>query len=140
MSATEDSITDLMAEYLRDNGIDARSQISISGPSTRSQPDLQISNGGTFVGESKWEDNKWKGFGEARDYSQLTGIKGAFLISYPNELKKEGAQSRLGADKTESILGGHKYDVAFLRRGEETDMDTLSLEEIPVWINSNTQL
>lgn len=138
MSATEDSITDLMAEYLRDNGIDARTQISISGPSTRSQPDLQISNGGrTFVGESKWEDNKWKGFGEARDYSQLTGVEGAFLISYPNELKSEGAQSRLGENKTKSILGGHKYEVAFLRRGEETDMDTLSLEEIPVWINSN---
>ena len=137
MSATEDSITDLMAEYLRDNGIDARTQISISGPSTRSQPDLQISNGGTFVGESKWEDNKWKGFGEARDYSQLTGVEGAFLISYPNELKSEGAQSRLGENQTESILGSHKYEVAFLRRGEETDMDTLSLEEIPVWINSN---
>lgn len=137
MAATEDSITDLMAEYLRDNGIDARTQISISGPSSRSQPDLQISNGGTFVGESKWEDNKWKGFGEARDYSQLTGVKGAFLISYPNVLKKKGAQSRLGADITESILGDHKYEVAFLRRGEETDMDTLSLEEIPNWINSN---
>lgn len=94
MSATEDSITDLMSEYLRDNGIDARTQISISGPSTRSQPDLQISNGGTFVGESKWEDNKWKGFGEARDYSQLTGVEGAFLISYPNELKSEKCATR----------------------------------------------
>lgn len=138
MSATEDGVTDLMASYLRDQGLDVLTQISHSTPGTRSQPDFQIENGGTYLGEAKWEDNKWAGFGEARDYGQLTGISGAFLITYPNELKKEASQSRLGNDVTK-ILSDHKYTCAFLRRDEPTDMATLPLEEIPGWIQSNIQ-
>lgn len=58
MSATEDGVTGLMAEYLRNNGVSAVTQISISTPGTRDQPDFQIENGGDFhwrseVGEQK---------------------------------------------------------------------------------------
>jgi hypothetical protein len=118
MSATEDSISDLMADYLRNNGIKTRTQISITSPGTRDQPDFQIDNGGTFVGEAKWEDKKWEGFGEARDYGQLPGINGSFLITYPNELRSEGSQARIGNNVAESVLGGHTFSCAFLRRDD----------------------
>lgn len=137
MSATEDSISDLMADYLRNNGIKTRTQISITSPGTRDQPDFQINNGGTFIGEAKWEDKKWEGFGEARDYGQLPGINGSFLITYPDELRSEGSQARIGNNVAESVLGGHTFSCAFLRRDEPTDMVQLRLEKIPEWIESN---
>ncbi|UBF19622.1 type IIG restriction modification enzyme [Halorubrum tailed virus 10] len=137
MSATEDGITDLMADYLRDNGVNAATQVSISTPGTRSQPDFQIKvNGMTFVGEAKWENKKWEGFGEARDYGQLTGVEGTFLICYPEKLKQDGGQARL-TDTAESVLSGHKFSCAFLRRDSPTDIVSLSLDEIPRWLDSH---
>lgn len=138
MSATEDGISDLMADYLRSSGISAVTQVSISTPGTRSQPDFQITNGGTFVGEAKWESKKWEGFGEARDYGQLTGVEGSFLIVYPEALRDEGGQARL-QDTPESVLSGHTYSCAFLRRDEPTDIVRLELENIPSWLESNIQ-
>jgi hypothetical protein len=138
MSATEDGISDLMAAYLRDHDVPAVTQVSISTPGTRSQPDFQISDGARFVGEAKWEDKKWQGFGEARDYGQLTGVEGSFLIIYPEELKESGGQARL-QDTAESVLGGHTYSCAFLRRDEPTDMVSLKLDEIPDWLRSNIE-
>ncbi|SDJ86663.1 hypothetical protein SAMN05216226_110155 [Halovenus aranensis] len=137
MSATEDGITDLMADYLRDSGINTRTQISISTPGTRNQPDYQIDNGGTYVGEAKWGSKKWQGFAEARDYGNLTGVNGSFLITYPEELKDEGAQSRLTGDVAESVLSGHEFSCAFMREDEDTDIETLEIHEIPEWIQSN---
>lgn len=137
MSVTEDTITDLIAGYLRDNEIQALTQISDSYPTGRSQPDWEIKNGGLFWGEAKWEGNKWEGFGEARDYGQLPGASGSFLISYPDKLKNQGVQRGLTGDLEESSLGEHKYECAFLRRDESTDMQTLSLSEIPSWIQDN---
>jgi hypothetical protein len=138
MSATEDGISDLMASYLRDKGISTATQVSISTPGTRSQPDFQVKNGGNFVGEAKWESNKWEGFGEARDYGQLTGIEGSFLIVYPDELRQSGGQTRL-QETAESVLSGYEYSCAFLRRDEPTDMVSLELGEIPKWLKSNIE-
>jgi hypothetical protein len=138
MAATEESISDLMAEFLRGKGIETRREISVPTPGTRAQPDFRLENGGTYLGEAKWEDSKWEGFGQARDYGQIAGMNGSFLIVYPKELKQEGAQSRLGGGP-ESILEGHSYSCAFLRRDEPTDIVQLELEEIPQWISANIE-
>lgn len=71
MSATEDGISGMLAEYFRSEGVSAVEQISISTPGTRDQPDFQIENGGTFVGEANWELDKREGFGEAHEYGNL---------------------------------------------------------------------
>lgn len=139
MSVTEDGVTDLMADYFRQNGISTNTQVSITSPgSPRSQVDFQVDNGGKFVGEAKWEDKKWEGFGEARDYGQIPGVNGSFLITYPTELRK-GIQTTLtdDFDDVEATLSGYEYSCAFLRRDEPTDLVTLSLEEIPEWIESH---
>lgn len=137
MTVTEDTITDLIAGYLREQGVEALTQISDTYPSGRNQPDWEIKNSGLYWGEAKWERNKWEGFGEARDYGQLPGANGAFLISYPDELKKKGMQRGLTGNLEESSLGQYEFDCAFLRRDERTDMNTLTLEEIPGWIKDN---
>lgn len=137
MSVTEDGVTDLVADYLRANGVETRTQISISTPGTRDQPDFQVNNGGTYVGEAKWEDKKWEGFAEARDYGNLPNVNGSFLITYPEALRNEGAQARLTDNVAESVLTGHEFTCAFLRRDEETDISTLTIDEIPRWIQSH---
>lgn len=103
------------------------------------QPDFEVKKEGRFVGEAKWESEKWAGFGEARDYGQITGVNGSFLIVYPDSLRKETRQTTLAENfsDVESKLSGHEYSCAFLRRDEPTDLVTLDLEEIPEWIDSH---
>lgn len=140
MSVTEDGITDLLADYLRDHDIELRTQVSIATPGSRSQPDMQIRSGGRYLGEAKWESNKWKGFAEARDYGNITGVNGTFLITYPEALRDEAAQSRITDENVaESVLSGHEFTCAFLRDGEDTDIETLEIHNIPGWIRENIE-
>ena len=137
MAVTEDTITDLIASYLRDNGVNAVTQISETGPSGRDQPDLKIENGGLFYGEAKWESNKWEGFAEARDYGQeIPGTEGTFLIAYPDDIKSKGIQQSLGQNIADS-LGRYDFSVAFLRRDSPTDIKKVPLKELSDWIQNN---
>lgn len=138
MSVTEDTITDLIAGYLRKHGINAATQISTTTSGRRNQPDLEVQNGGLFYGEAKWESKKWEGFGEARDYGEeIAGTEGTFLIAYPDEIRTKGIQTSFQGDLAESSLGDYEYSVAFLRRDEPTDMQRVTLQELPEWIESN---
>lgn len=140
MSVTEDTITDLMAGYLRNNGVNAVTQVSNTASEQRNQPDLEVQNGGLFYGEAKWESNKWEGFGEARDYGkEIPGTEGTFLITYPDEIRNQGIQTSFQGDLVESSLGEYEYSVAFLRRNQPTDMQKVSLTELPEWIKGNVK-
>lgn len=133
---TEDSVTDLMAEYLRSKGFNATTQISITLPS-RGKPDIQITDGGIFLGEAEWESSKWKGIAQAHDYGQAPEASGSFMISYPEKLKREITQARLGEVQAEAVLSGYKYTITFHRKGERTNIYTGPLEGIPDWIKNN---
>jgi len=139
MSVTEDTLTDLIAGYLRNNGVNAVTQTSnTSSSGTRNQPDLKVENGGVFYGEAKWESNKWQGFAEARDYGEeIPGTEGTFLIAYPDEISDTSVQTGIGGDLVDSSLGRHEFSVAFLRRDEPTDIKKITLSELPSWIQSN---
>jgi type I restriction-modification system DNA methylase subunit len=138
MSVTEDTVTNLIAGYLQDNGINALTQTSITASGKRNQPDLEVKNGGLFYGEAKWESKKWEGFGEARDYGEeIPGTEGTFLIAYPDEIRNEGIQTSFQGDVAESSLGDYEYSVAFLRRDQPTDMQSVTLDELPRWIQDN---
>lgn len=142
MSVVEDSVTNWMADYLNSNDVTTDTQVSVQSHGARSQPDFDI-DGGRFYGEAKWEDKKWEGFGQARDYGQLDGAEGSFLIIYPKALKtkeRDTRQSKLDEyEYAESMLSGHTYSCAFLRRDQPTDMARLELDEIPGWITSNVE-
>lgn len=138
MSVTEDTVTDLVAGFLRDKGVNAVTQTSNTASGKRNQPDLEVSNGGMFYGEAKWESKKWEGFGEARDYGEeIPGTEGTFLITYPDEIRSKGIQTSFQGDVAESSLGDYEYSVAFLRRDRPTDMQKVTLEELPDWIQRN---
>jgi type I restriction-modification system DNA methylase subunit len=138
MSVTEDTVTNLISSYLQSQGISVRSQMTEKTSTGWVKPDFRIENGGVFFGEAKWESKAWKGFGEARDYGEnIEGAEGSFVITYPDEIKRSGIQDSITGDIEDSSLANYKYDVAFLRRDTDTDMDTVSLEDLPEWIEEN---
>jgi hypothetical protein len=137
-ASREDTVTDLIANYLRDNGINAVTHQSLQIPGRYPvEPDLIIKNEGTFVGEAKWENDFFQGIAEAHDYGQAPTVNGSFAISYENELKQEVSQARVGEVDPSDILSKHQYQVAYLGRKEGTDTDKLWLDEIPGWIDNH---
>jgi hypothetical protein len=101
------------------------------------EPDLVIKNDGEFYGEAKWDSKYWEGITDARDYEQIPTANGTFAIGYPDALKSEVSQSRLGEEKEEAILSGHKFRVSFFRPGEDAEMDRLEIQELPQWIENH---
>ncbi len=137
MSTTEDTITDLIAEYLRKKGINATTQITEKIKGITRKPDIKIENDGIFLGEAEWESNKWEGFGQARDFSIASIAAGSLLISYPDTLKEKLTQTRILDIPIEKLLGDYRFTVAFLRKDQPTDIKILRLAEIPKWIDEN---
>lgn len=137
MSVTEDTITDLLAEYLRKNGFNVKTQVTMQLKNIRKKPDLQIENGGIFFGECEWEGTKWVGLAQARDYGHTPEASGSFLVVYPEKLKTDMKQVRLGDIDPTTILRSYKYTVAFLKKSQKTDIRKVYFEEIPEWLNAN---
>lgn len=142
---TEDTVSDLLASYLRREGINALTQFTVDFPVSWGKPDIKLEDGGYFFGEAEWEGKEWEGFGEARDYLQAPNATGTFVITYPTKLKKELSQARLRRVKEsrlsmyEPVLSKFEYRAAFLRIGQKTDMKTLDWEEIPHWFRMNIE-
>ena len=138
-SPTENSVTDLFGEYFRSKGLNATTQRGCLFPDgRRGTVDFWVQNEGVFVGEAEWEETKWKGLAQAHDYLQTPEAQGTFLITYPEDLKKEIEQARLAKIVPEQILSKYKYTVAFLRRDKPTDLrSSLPLEDVSLWLENN---
>jgi len=138
-SPSENSVTDLFGEFLRSKGINAMTQRNVSfSDGRRGTVDFWVQNEGVFVGEAEWEETKWRGLAQAHDYLQTPEAQGTFLITYPENLKREMEQARLGKISPEQILTKYKYSVAFLRRDKPTDLrSSLSLEDFSLWLENN---
>lgn len=134
----EDTITQYFVEYLRGKGLNVDFKRSISLPGgRRGEPDLVITNSGIFYGEAEWEENDLKGFAQAHDYGTALDASGSFVVIYPKRLVEEATQLRLGKVSPERILSRYRYRVAFLRKGFQTDIRKLDLDEIPDWFKEH---
>jgi hypothetical protein len=139
MSSRENSVTSLVADYLRNNGMNVNTfeGIEIPGQGIK-EPDYTVRNDGRFLGEAKWESEYSEGLVEAHDYNLAAQTNGTFVIGYPDQLKQEIKQSRLG-NGVESVLQGHEYRVAFLHKARPTDMSRISIEELPEWLQGHSK-
>ena len=135
MSSRENSVTGLIAQYLRQKNISANTfeSLEIPGQGVK-EPDFAVHESGHFYGEAKWENEYNKGIVEATEYQQAPKANGTFAIAYPNDLKDAIQQQRL-TDDVESILEGYNFPVTFLRKDGDTDMRTVSIKELPEWLN-----
>ena len=134
---TEDTINDLMSQYLREHEIKVLAQETTPSKHGFKKPDFWVRDTGVFLGEGEWDKKKWIGLAQTRDYSELPEASGAFLIAYPEQLKEQIAQTRLSTFKPEVLLSGVKYSLAFLRPDTPTALKGgVQLEEIPTWLSS----
>lgn len=134
MSSRENSVTGLIAQYLREQEIDTNTFESLEIPNRGvKEPDFVVRNQGTFYGEAKWENDYNRGIVEATEYHQAPTSNGTFVIAYPEALKNEIGQTRLTGN-VESIFQKYEFPVTFLRRDGDTDMQTVSFEELPEWL------
>src|SRR6056297_31998 len=113
VSSRENSVTGLVAQYLRERNIGTNTfeSLEIPGQGVK-EPDFTVRNEGTFYGEAKWSKNYNQGIVEATEYHQAPKSNGTFVIAYPEELKKEMQQQRLTAD-VEDVLGDYEFSVTF---------------------------
>lgn len=134
---TEDTINDLMSQYLREHGLKVLAQETTPFQARFKKPDFWVRDTGIFLGEGEWEKKKWEGLAQARDYSELPEASGAFLIAYPEQLKEQIAQTKLTSVRPEMLLSSGKYSLAFLRPNTPTALKGgVQLEEIPTWLHS----
>lgn len=134
---TENTVNNLMAQYLREQSIKVLAEETTLVRAGFRKPDFWVKDAGVFLGEGEWDSSKWEGLAQAKDYSELPEASGAFLIAYPEKLKEQIAQARLGTIKPEVLLGGVKYSLAFLRPNTSTALKGgVRLEEIPTWLHS----
>ena len=135
MTTTVEEITTLFARYLRRQGINVRTEVSILPAGTRTRPDLRLTADDTFFGAATWEDAKWNGYGNIHEYIRLPDVDGAFLIAYPNTLQ----QVQLSADEADPatvVLTGHNCSVVTLRSDEAPSIGTLPVADLPAWLRS----
>lgn len=135
-TTTENSITDLIASYLRASGLKVSTQVSIVGTGARQQPDFRLEyENKVFYGEAKWIDNYWQGVGQAYDYVKIEDASGAFAIGYPSELKAEVKQQRLDSVDATELIKRFSYRAAFLHKDKRpTEYFRGNLDEFSKWI------
>ena len=126
-----------MAQFLREKGLNVVGQESTTFKSNMKKPDFWLKNDGVFLGEGEWAGKKWEGLAQTRDYSGLPEASGAFLIAYPESLREQIIQTRLGVLKPEIVLSRVRYSAAFLAPNSPTALKgNLTLEELPNWLYS----
>lgn len=126
-----------MSQYLRGHGLEVLAQETTPFRTKFKKPDFWVRDAGVFLGEGEWDEKKWEGLAQARDYSELPEASGAFLIAYPEQLREQIAQTRLSTLKPEVLLSGVRYSLAFLRPDTPTALKGgMQLEEIPSWLHS----
>lgn len=134
----ENTVTGLLTDYLRQNGLEALSPVGLEIPGEwPKEPDFEIKNRGVFVGEAKWESDFFQAIAEAHDYGRAPTVNGTIAIGYPEQLKNKIDQAELLSDAVPDVLAEHRFRVAFLRRDAATDLARLQIHEIPDWISSH---
>jgi len=131
---TENTINDLMANFLRNNGIKITTQLSSRIVSGRRTPDFEVLNGGMVYGEGEWESKYIDGFNQAIEFGDIPGSIGYFLIGYPDKLKNRVKQQRLVTVDPAVLLGNVTYRGVFKIKGVPSSLFRGNLEEIPNWI------
>ncbi|MBI2126415.1 MAG: SAM-dependent DNA methyltransferase [Thaumarchaeota archaeon] len=133
--ATENTINDLMAEYLRKHDLNMVTQMSSQLFYGRRQPDFELRNTITLYGEGEWLDSYLDGYNQAIEYGDIAGASGYFLIGYPDQLKDRVRQQRLGEIKPELILSGVEYRGMLKIRDAPVRLFHGQVERIVEWLH-----
>jgi len=135
---TEQTINQLIAEYLRDHDFNITAETSTKdGNGNRRQVDFELRDEGNrkFYGEGEWNETFREGLNQAIEYGDLPGASGYFLIVYEDDLGSTVKQKRLQTMDPEELFSGHEFEVLFKTKGEgrpATFKD--EIEALPEWL------
>jgi tRNA1(Val) A37 N6-methylase TrmN6 len=72
--------------------------------------------------------------GQAVEYGDIPGAGGYFIIGYPEELKDEIRQKRIGTASPSLLLGNVTFRGLFKLKGEMTSLFRGNLQAMPEWL------
>lgn len=136
MSTTEDTLNDLLADYLRSKGVNITTQSSVHGVSGGRKPDFELHvEGKIYYGEGEWLSTYYKGLLQALDFGRLPGAAGYFILGYPDKLKGLISERRLVSSDPDELLKGGRFErCLFGFEDKRSDLQSVSLEQLPDWI------
>lgn len=139
MPVSEDTINDLVADYLRGEfDVDITTQPTGQIPAGRRKPDFELHwDGKTYFGEGEWLSSYGRGLQQALDFGEIPGASGWFLLGYPDEIKREVTQRRLGSADPATLLEGLTFRQCLLKGpGTPADLRQVRVEDLHAWIGS----
>jgi len=136
---TENTVNDLLASFLRNNGIKITTYPSTRITSARRTPDFEVLDGGIVYGEGEWVSKYIDGFNQAIEFGDIPGSTGYFLIGYPDDLKDSIRQQRLVTSKPEALLSGVVFRGVFKIKGMPSSLFRGGVNEIADWIKTSIQ-
>jgi len=132
--ATEDTINDLLASFLRQKGLKVTTQVSAKLYSGRKKPDFELSNGKMIYGEGEWNGSYLKGMTQAIEYGDIVGASGYFLLGYPESLRKIIRSKQLQLIYPEKIFGETEFRGLLKLKNMPSSIFRGKAEEISKWI------
>lgn len=139
MDVQENTVNNLLADYLRGQGLQILAQTGVHVPSGRRTPDFELRNTGTFYGEGEWQSKYIEGMQQAIEFLDIPGCSGYFLIGYPEKLRTTIRQKRLTTVKPEVLLSGDTYRGLFKSEGQRAVPFQGTLEEMLPWIRETIE-
>lgn len=136
---TENTVNDLLASFLRDNGVKITTYPSTRIPSGRRTPDFEVLDGGIVYGEGEWANKYIAGFNQAIEFGDIPGSTGYFLIGYPVVLKDSIKQKRLVTSSPEVLLSDGIYRAVFKLKGVPSSLFRGSIQELVIWFKNSME-
>ena len=136
---TENTINDLVADYLRRKDLQVTTQYSGHTGQGRQQPDFILRNSGIIFGEGEWQSKFLKGLKQAHDFSNLPGASGSFVLAYPDEMRETVAKRIRDSTASESALHGFKFRGLMLIKGARAELFYGPIDEAAGWIRDGVQ-
>jgi type I restriction-modification system DNA methylase subunit len=132
--ATEDTINDIMASYLRGKGFKVTTQISAQLYSGNKKPDFELSNGKLLYGEGEWNGTYLKGMTQAIEYGDISGASGYFLIGYPESLRRKISSKQLQLLNPEKVFGDTEFRGLLKLKDTPSSIFKGKIEDLSKWI------
>jgi len=135
--ATEDTVNDLIAEYLRmECKLNIVTQYTSRIPDGRRKPDFRLidEKGSVYYGEGEWQDKFSDGYDQAIEFGDIADSSGYFLLGYNRDLVKQIKPIIIGKIDIGTLLGDSVFWGRFKRSGRAISRFSGSLKELPKWI------
>jgi len=135
-SVTENTVNNLLADYLRKRGLPISTEYSGKTSFGRNQPDFCLTETGCVFGEGEWESSFMKGLKQALDFGNIPGANGSFVIGYPEQMKVKVERRLKDTSNPETVLTGFKFRGMLMMKNERAELFNGDISEIYDWLRA----